>query len=99
MISTPARLLAPPLPVALLCALGCGQRRLIITTPPLPETAAAIVFDENNRQLPGGTPVDKPFTYYGKYRFRIVKDGYEPIVVEQRVRAPWYELPGLDFIS
>ena len=44
-------------------------------------------------------PVDKPFTYYGKYRFRLAKDGYETLVVEQRVRSPWYELPGLDFFS
>jgi hypothetical protein len=35
----------------------------------------------------------------GKYRFRIAKDGYETLVLEQRVRAPWYELPGLDFFS
>jgi hypothetical protein len=56
------------------------------------------VYDEKNQPI-GGTPVDKPFTYYGKYRFRIVKDGYETLDVEQRVRAPWYEWPGLDFIS
>ena len=29
----------------------------------------------------------------------IAKDGYETLDVEQRVRSPWYELPGLDFIS
>lgn len=82
----------------LLGASGCVERRMVIITDPYPAASNAIVYDERNQPL-GGSPVDKPFTYYGKYRFRIVKDGFEPLVVEQRVRAPWYELPGLDFIS
>ena len=79
-------------------AIGCVERRMVIITHPFPEASGAIVFDEKN-QARGGSPVDIPFTYYGKYRFRIVKEGYEPLVVEQRVRAPWYQLPGLDFVS
>lgn len=79
-------------------AAGCVERRMVIITEPFPGAANAIVYDEKNQPI-GGTPVDKPFTYYGKYRFRIVKDGYETLDVEQRVRAPWYEFPGLDFIS
>src|SRR5947209_4144177 len=87
------------LALAMLCALtGCVERRMVIIADPYPAGANAIVYDEKNQPI-GGTPVDKPFTYYGKYRFRIVKDGFETLDVEQRVRAPWYELPGLDFIS
>jgi len=56
------------------------------------------VYDEKDQPI-GAGPVDKTFTYYGKYRFRIAKDGYETLVFEQRVRAPWYEFPGLDFVS
>jgi hypothetical protein len=82
----------------LVCGFGCVERRMVIITHPFPEASGAIVFDEKNQPI-GGTPADKTFTYYGKYRFRIVKDGYEPLVVEQRVRPPWYELPGFDFIS
>ncbi len=74
--------------------IGCVERRMVIIAEPY----GAIVYDEKNQRL-GGSPVDHPFTYYGKYRFRIVKDGYETLVVEQRVRAPWYQLPVLDFIS
>jgi hypothetical protein len=77
-----------------LAATGCVERRMVIITDPY----GAIVYDEKNQPI-GAGPVDKPFTYYGKYRFRIAKDGYETLVVEQRVRSPWYELPGLDFIS
>lgn len=78
----------------LLVGAGCVERRMVIITEPF----GAIVYDEKNQPI-GGAPADHPFTYYGKYRFRIAKDGYETLVVEQRVRAPWYELPGLDFIS
>ena len=79
----------------LLGAAGCVERRMIINTEPY----GAIVYDEKNQAIGAGPNVDKPFTYYGKYNFRIVKDGYETLDVEQRVRSPWYELPGLDFIS
>lgn len=83
------------LAVAILIAgSGCVERRMVIITEPY----GAIVYDEKNQPI-GAGPVDKPFTYYGKYRFRIAKDGYETVVVEQRVRAPWYELPGLDFFA
>jgi hypothetical protein len=83
------------LALALLCsASGCVERRMVIITEPY----GAIVYDEKNQAI-GAAPVDKPFTYYGKYRFRLAKDGYETLVVDQRVRSPWYELPGLDFIS
>jgi hypothetical protein len=76
---------------------GCVERRMVIIPEPL-EARGAIVYDEKDQPI-GAGPVDKPFTYYGKYRFRLAKDGYETLVVEQRVRAPWYELPGLDFFS
>jgi hypothetical protein len=82
----------------LIAGSGCVERRMVIVTEPYPVAANAIVFDEKNQPI-GGTPVDKPFTYYGKYRFRIVKDGFETLDVEQNVKAPWYEWPGLDFIS
>jgi hypothetical protein len=73
---------------------GCVERRMVI----IPSPTGAIVYDEKDQPI-GAGPVDKTFTYYGKYRFRIAKDGYETLVFEQRVRAPWYEYPGLDFIS
>src|SRR5580765_1566801 len=75
---------------------GCVERRMVIVEPP--GQAGAIVYDEKDQPI-GASPVDKPFTYYGKYRFRIAKDGYETLVVEQKVRAPWYEFPGLDFVA
>ncbi len=85
-------------PLGLLLLAGCVERRMVITTGPFPEASGAIVYDERNVPL-SASPADRPFTYYGKYRFKIVKDGYETLIVEQDVPPPWYELPGLDFIS
>ena len=82
--------------ILLLGAAGCVEKRMIISEPP--GSYGAIVYDERNQPI-GATPVDKTFTYYGKYHFRLAKDGYETLDVEQRVRSPWYEWPGLDFIS
>lgn len=73
---------------------GCVERRFVITSDP----PGAIVYDEKGIPI-GATPVDKPFTYYGKYRFTLVKDGYQTTVIEEDVRPPWYQLPGLDFFS
>jgi hypothetical protein len=80
--------------VTLGCLTGCVDRRFVITTDP----PAAIVFDEKNQPM-GGTPADRQFTYYGKYRFTLVHDGYETMIVEENVRPPWYEIIGLDFVS
>jgi hypothetical protein len=73
---------------------GCVERQMIITTDP----PFAVVYDEQNRPL-SASPADRSFTYYGKYRFKIVKDGYETLIVEEDVRPPCYEWLGLDFIS
>ena len=50
-----------------------------------------------NGKLEGPTPLDQYYTWYGKYHLTIVKDGYETLQVDQRIRAPWYEIPPLDF--
>jgi hypothetical protein len=81
-------------PFLLALAAGCVERRMVITTEPF----GAIVYDEKNIAL-SASPADKPFTYYGKYSFKIVKDGYETLIVEENVQPPWYEWIGLDFIS
>jgi len=75
-------------------AVGCVERRMVVQSDP----PGAIVYDEKNQPI-GGSTADKPFTFYGKYTFRLVKDGYETLVVDQPVKASWYEWPGLDFIS
>lgn len=79
----------------LLCSLaGCVERRFIITTEP----HGAIVYDEKGLPM-GAAPADRTFTYYGKYRFTLVKDGCETVVVEENIRPPWYQWFLLDFVS
>lgn len=73
---------------------GCVERRMVVLTDPPTATA----YDEKNQPI-GATPADKPFIYYGTYHFKFTKDGYETLVVQQKVDAPWYEWPGLDFVS
>ncbi len=79
--------------VLTLLATGCVTRRFLITTDP----PGAIVFRDG--QPIGATPVESSFVYYGKYHFRLVKDGYEPLDVDQEVAPPWYEIIGIDFFS
>src|SRR5262245_5000571 len=81
---------------------GCVERRFVITTHlpgmPAPMDAGAIVYDEKGQPI-SATPADRQFTYYGKYRFVLKRDGFQTLVVEENVKAPWYEFPPLDFIS
>lgn len=79
--------------VALVLATGCVQRRLTIRSNP----PGAFVWVDNYPI--GTTPVSTDFTYYGKRQIRLVRDGYETLTVEQKIKAPWYEWFGIDFIS
>ena len=86
--------------VSVWCALGlffttsgCVHRRLTVRTNP----PGAEVYVDN---YPIGTsPVSTSFLYYGTRKFRLVKDGYETLTVEQKIPAPWYQYFPLDFVS
>ena len=80
-----ARLLAA-LAAALLA--GCyGQVQRTITIDSEPEGARCWL---NDNEV-GLTPVTVPFTWYGTYRVRLEKPGYEPLEAEAPVRAPWFQ--------
>jgi len=70
---------------------GCVHRRLTIRS--FPEGAVAYVDD----QEVGVTPTSTAFTHYGVRTIRLEKDGYETVEVDQRIDAPWYLTPPLDF--
>ncbi|MDO4558017.1 MAG: PEGA domain-containing protein [Planctomycetia bacterium] len=72
---------------------GCVQRRMTIRSNP----PGAVVYIDN--QEIGTTPVSTNFTFYGKRRIRLVKDGYETIDDLREIRAPWYQYPGADLVS
>jgi hypothetical protein len=75
-------------------ATGCVERRFVISTEPF----GAAVFNEHDVAI-GASPADQTFERYGVYQFRLVKDGYATQVVQENIKAPWYEWPGLDFFS
>ena len=77
----------------LLAASGCVRRTMSIQTEP----QGAHVF-VNNEEV-GTSPVSVDFTWYGDYELTFRKQGYETIHTHYRIDAPWYELPGIDFIS
>jgi hypothetical protein len=72
---------------------GCVQRRLLIRTNP----PGALVYIDDYEI--GTTPVSTDYLYYGTRKIRIVKDGFETLTVEQPVKAPWYEIFPLEFVS
>ncbi len=72
---------------------GCVRRTVTITTAP---QGAAVLL---NDKAIGTTPVTVDFTWYGDYDVILRKDGYETLKTHHRLQTPWYELPGLDFIS
>ena len=77
---------------------GCVERRFIITTDP----PGATVYNEKDMRMGGGVgaaPTEEEFVYYGGYDFKLVRDGYETMVVHENVRAPFYEWFLLDFFS
>ena len=74
-------------------SIGCVRRRLTVRSNP----PGALVFIDG--QEIGRTPVATSFIYYGTRSFRLMKDGYETVSVNQQFSAPWYQIPGIDFVA
>jgi hypothetical protein len=72
---------------------GCVRRRMTIRSNP----PGAVVYVDNHEV--GTTPCPVDFIYYGTREVKLVKDGYETLVVNQPIPTPWYEVPPLDFVS
>jgi hypothetical protein len=79
--------------VCVAAAAGCVERRMIVRSNP---PGALLYVDDKEI---GMTPCATSFTYYGKRKFRLVKDGYETMTELRWIPPPWYEYPPLDFVS
>lgn len=79
--------------LVLLATAGCVRRRLLVRSDP----PGAMVYVDDYQV--GTTPVAVDFTYYGTRKIKLVKDGYQTLTVYQEVPAPWYQWPGIDFVS
>lgn len=79
---------------AMICvAAGCVRRTLTIETEP----QGAIV--TLNDQEIGPSPVSRDFTWYGDYNVVIRKEGFETLHTHANLKAPWYQVPPIDFFS
>jgi hypothetical protein len=74
-------------------AAGCVERRLTIITKP----QGAMV--ELNDEPLGTAPVTTSFNWYGDYRVRLSKDGYETLNTHRPLKAPWYDYFPFDFFA
>ena len=79
--------------IAFICQSGCVRRRMTIRTNP---PGARVYVDDYEI---GTTPISANFTYYGTRKIRLVKPGYETLVVKKLVRPPLYEAPIVGFVS
>jgi hypothetical protein len=78
--------------ISLLLA-GCVQRKLTVNTEP--QGALVILNDEEI----GVSPVTVSFEWYGDYRVRIQKEGYETLKTHRELDAPWYDGFPFDFFT
>ncbi len=85
-------LLVISLSVSLLLS-GCVERKLTINTEP--QGALVILNDEEI----GTSPVTVSFEWYGDYRVRISKDGYESLNTHRPLKGPWYDHFPFDFFA
>ena len=72
---------------------GCVRRTMTFNTDP----QGALVF-LNDAEV-GRTPVSVDFTYYGDYDIVYRKQGYQTVSTNHRIKAPWYQVFPLDFVS
>lgn len=79
--------------LVLLATAGCVRRRLTVRSNP----AGAVVHVDNQRI--GTTPCSVDYVYYGTREIRLSAPGYETKTINQPLPAPWYQAPGIDFIS
>ncbi|WP_231612567.1 PEGA domain-containing protein [Novipirellula galeiformis] len=74
-------------------SMGCVRRRMTVRTNPPGATVSV------DNQMIGTSPAASSFVYYGTREFRIEKDGYRTETIRRRFNPPWYQMPGIDFIS
>lgn len=79
--------------IAAIATTGCVRRRMQVRTNPPGATVSV------DNQVIGTTPAASSFTYYGTREFRIEKDGFRTETIRRKFKPPWYQWPGLDFIS
>ncbi|WP_419189979.1 PEGA domain-containing protein [Stieleria marina] len=81
------------LALLILCNVGCVRRRMMVRTNPPGATVSV------DNQVIGTSPAASSFTYYGTREMRIDKEGFRTETIRRKFNPPWYQWPGLDFVS
>ncbi len=79
--------------LALFALTGCVERKLTINTQP----QGAIVW-LNDEEI-GFSPVTVEFSWYGDYKVRAEKDGYDILSTHRVLKAPYYDGFPIDFFA
>ncbi len=77
----------------MLLATGCVRRTVTINTQP----QGALIW--LNDEEVGRSPVTVDFLWYGDYSVTARLDGYETLNTHQKLACPWYQYPGIDFVT
>lgn len=77
----------------ILAAGGCIERKLTVTTEP----PGAVVW-LNDEEI-GATPVSVNFKWYGDYKVRIQKGGFEILDTHRELEPPFYDAFPMDFFA
>jgi len=72
---------------------GCVERKLTVNTNP----SGALVW-LNDEEI-GTSPVTVEFSWYGDYKVRISKDGYETLNTHRKLKSPLHDKFPFDFIA
>ena len=77
----------------IVCLSGCVERRLTIKTEP---SGALVTL--NDEEL-GLSPVTVGFNWYGDYKVRVSKEGYETLNTHRMLEAPAHDGFPMDFFA
>lgn len=72
---------------------GCVFRRMTVRSDP----PGALVMVDGEEM--GYTPCSFDFLYYGTREITLMMPGYETLTTLQKVPAPWYQYPGIEFLA
>jgi hypothetical protein len=79
--------------LAVVVLAGCVERKLTINTEP-----QGAIISLNDQQV-GTSPVTVSFNWYGNYRVRVRKDGYETLDTSRKLKAPLLDYPPFDLFA
>ncbi len=72
---------------------GCVKQTIAVRSDP---AGAMVYFDGDEK---GTTPAEFPFKWYGGHRFRLEKEGYQPLVEVVELKSPAYLKVPIDFFT